>query len=842
MPRITQVLMVPHTHHDVGYTQSPRLVDRAHRAIVDRVLDLAEGSDPDGPGAFRWTFEAARPVLGFVRSAPPDRVDRLVRLAREGHVAVTGGYLNMTQLPGIREIEAAYRALDVLRDRGLEVRTVQHGDVNGLAWGAVDAMLDHGLDRLVMALNPDHGRPPARQPSVFDWQGPTGRTVRTLLSTHYGYGEEWGIVDGDAGRAVAEIEAFCEGLEARADWPYATAVVHAANDNRWPTARFLDVVRAWNARHPGTPMSTATADQALDRLEAERVGPPPVLRGEWSDWWSHGHGSTAREVAVYREARRLHRFAEEALATSLVRAGHRPEASGPSAVPLAQVIGYRRGPVLLRADEELHRELTRVEELLALFGEHTWGAWETYSAPDSVFNASHWNAKAGYAYEAYDRARDVALEMLHRGWLRRDAPGPTPVEQCPSGGVVVVNADARRRRAVAWVELEGSSVRPVVADVPAGGAVVRPVPVTGRATAGWELRRGRYHVVVDRARGGVGSLVDLIEGRELVDRSRPAGLGAVVAEQIVADPPHPMLTDPKAFSPAHPGPAFEPRHGLVVGVPEVREHDDGASLAWTSVIEGFSRHEHELHVLDGANGVEYRVTIDKPVRSGPESVFVTFPFAVPQPRFLLETAGAVYEAGAEQLPDTSMDWFSIQHAVGVVGAEAGVVWTTTDAPLVRLGRQPIGAWSRRWEPADGTVDSWVMNNLHFTNFQARQGGRTTFSYRFAPAAAGEVSASAVAVAGHDAAHPLVARALLDGERVEGVGADVGLDVDAGDAVLVERAAGPQGEVRVTLRNTGAAESLAVVRSAGGERRVVVPPRTAVVVATAAVTTAFAASL
>lgn len=814
MPRITQVLMIPHTHHDVGYTNSPRLVDRGHRAIVDRVLDLAEEHDGDGPEAFRWTFEAARPVLGYVRAAPAERVDRLVRLARSGRVAVTGGYLNMTQLPGIAEIEAAYRAVGELRGLGLDVRTVQHGDVNGLAWGAADAMLDHGLERLVMALNPDHGRPPLEQPSLFDWEAPTGRTVRTLLSTHYGYGEEWGVVDGDVDRAVAEIEAFCARLEARDDWPCSTAVVHAANDNRWPTARFLDVVRAWNRRHPCTPMATATTDQALDALDAEAGDGVAVLGGEWSDWWSHGHGSTAREVAVYREARRLHRFACDALAA------HALDAADDSRTPLAQVLGYRRGPVVLRDDDALRAELDRVDELLALFGEHTWGAWETYSAPDSVFNASHWNAKAGFAYEAYDRARDLAVEALHRRWVRRDEPGPTPVGQPPSDEVVVVNAATRPRRSVAWVEVDGG-LRPVAAHVPAGGAVVRPVPPPGRARTAWTLRRGRFEVVVDAGRGGVGSLVDLADGRELV-AAGGAGLGAVVAEQVPPDTDHPVLRDPKTFRPEHPGPGFHATHGVVEGEPVVREHAGGASIAWTSAVAGLSRHEHELHLLDGTGAVEYRVSVDKPVRDAFESVFVTFPFAVPEPEFLLETAGAVYRAGVDQLPDTSMDWFSVQHAVGVRGAGRGVLWATADAPLVRLGRHPVGAWSRRWAPVDGTVDSWVMNNLHFTNFQARQGGRTTFAYRFAPVTAAEVTASAVATAGDDAGGPLVARRLLADERVED--APAALEVAADDGVLVERRPLGGGRVRVTLRNPGPAAAGATLRLAGAAEEVAVPGR------------------
>src|SRR6478735_241313 len=367
MPRIRRLLLLGHTHHDVGYTNSPRIIDGMHAQIVREVLRLAAADDaasPD-PDRFRWTFEVARPVLNFLRSATDDEVRELRDRVADGTIAVTGGYLNMTQLPDLAEFEAAYRSLRPIRDAGIPVRTEQHGDVNGIAWGVADAMLDAGIDRLVMALNPDHGRAPLEQPSAFWWEAPSGRRVFTLLSTHYGFGEEWGIVDGDVELAEQRILEFVERLDARDDYPFDTGVVHAGNDNRWPTALFTRVVRHWNDRHPDRPMETATIDSALDVLAAQAPDDLPVLRGEWADWWSHGHGSTAREVAVYREARRFALSARAALRL----AGERGEGEP----ALATVLGYRRGPVRVRDEAELDETFARVEEDLLLFGEHTWG-------------------------------------------------------------------------------------------------------------------------------------------------------------------------------------------------------------------------------------------------------------------------------------------------------------------------------------------------------------------------------------------------------------------------------------------------------------------------------------
>ena len=823
MPTIRTVLLLGHTHHDVGYTNSPRIIDDAHRRIVSRVLDLCDEDPAEGDDAFRWTFEVARPVLTFLRDASEQDVQRLSRLVASGRISVTGGYLNMTQLPSDAEFRAAYDRLRDLSLAGIPVRTEQHGDVNGIAWGAVTAMRDAGIERLVMALNPDHGRPPFRQPTGFWWEGPRGDRVFTWLSTHYGFGEEWGIVDGDVERAERHIEAFLDGLAARDDYPYDTAIVHAANDNRWPTALFLDVVRHWNARHPGVRMRTATVDEAMDVLVAQaREADVPVVRGEWADWWSHGHGSTAREVAVYREARSFARAAAVTLGIAALRGDGEPA--------LATVLGYRRGPVRLRSASEVAERLGHVDEQLLLYGEHTWGSWETYSKPHSTFSHSSANAKAGFAFDAYDWARDLAIEGFFRalasGADPADAPesatredarvddataaGPGGVSTvAPADGVLaVLNPSERDRVEPVVVEVAGSRRARAVVGAPAFGSAVLPVPGDPRERGeGRTIATGRYRVVVDPIRGGVASLVDLRSGRELVDASVGHALAAVLVETVPPDSAHPMVTrNPKDFHPDNPGPDFIRTAATGEAEPVVREGDDFVSIEWRSTAPGVPGVRSTLTLYRDLDLIDVEVDVVKPERFGPESVFVTFPFAVDDPEFLVETAGAVFAAESEQLPDTSKDWYSIQHAVGIAGADHGVLWGSVDAPLVQFGGIHTGQWARTLEATGGAVNSWLMNNLHFTNFQARQEGTRTFRYRFVPRE-GVVSRADVRVHGRDLLEPLQARHYAGPVRMLG---GSGLRVEPAEHVLAELRPVEDGSVRLRLRNITAEPLTATV--------------------------------
>jgi hypothetical protein len=277
-----------------------------------------------------------------------------------------------------------------------------------------------------------------------------------------------------------------------------------------------------------------------------------------------------------------------------------------------------------------------------------------------------------------------------------------------------------------------------------------------------------------------------------------------------------MLEDPKRFRPEDPGPEFVRTGARGGDVARIAESAEWSSITWRTSAPGVPAVTTTLTVYADLDVIDLDVDLVKPAHDGPESIFVAFPFALTRPRFLLETAGAVYEAEAEQLPDTSKDWYSIQHAVGVTGDDAGVLWGSLDAPLVQVGGFHTGEWARRLEVRNGSVNSWLMNNLHFTNFQARQDGTRRYRYRFAPTPA-PVRHRDVRVFGRNLAEPLAAR-WYTGPVSEGA---TGLRVEPADRLLAEvRPEG--GAVRIRLRNVDAEAVTATVAWSGTSTDVAVP--------------------
>jgi hypothetical protein len=256
----------------------------------------------------------------------------------------------------------------------------------------------------------------------------------------------------------------------------------------------------------------------------------------------------------------------------------------------------------------------------------------------------------------------------------------------------------------------------------------------------------------------------------------------------------------------------------IIGTPKLLKNDTWAALSWTSAQPSGIKAETTLAFTAGDPQFKLDVQLKKPIVEAYESLHVVFPFALAQPDFLLETAGAVYRAEAEQLPDTCKDWYSIQHAVGIGNPEGGVLWGTMDAPLIQLGALQTGKWARTLDAPRGLVSSWLLNNLHFTNFQAVQEGSGRYRYQFELLAAAP-DHTQVRKYGRRIQLPLQARTV---PHAPGWDQGSGLSVEPA-TVLAEPQVDAAGEVWIKLRNIAAEPVTAKVSFTAPSDDPAVPP-------------------
>jgi hypothetical protein len=406
MPGVEEIHVVHHSHTDIGYTHEQPVVWDLHRRFIDRAIDLAERDrDGDDPSAFRWTVETIGPLLRWLETAGDERIETFVDLEAAGRIEVTGMLSNTTPLYDQREYVESLEPVRRLRETyGFDIAAAMNGDVNGQNWPLADRLLDAGIGGFSMAANRHWGRTTIERPLAFRWEAPSGRELLAYNGFQYGGGYNFGI--GRDAEALRErwwprIERHLD----RIDYPLPVVMIqttHPFFDNNPPMRDLPEFVASWNEQD-------AVADGELPRI---RVATPatwwevvddhredlPVHRGDWTDFWSFGGVTSARETAENRESRRRLRTAE-AFDGALAAAGS----------PLSDARADRRSDPGQRG---------RAWWNLLYYDEHTWGADISVDAPEAPDTRAQWNHKANMAHEARSLSlmeqRDAVAELARR--------------------------------------------------------------------------------------------------------------------------------------------------------------------------------------------------------------------------------------------------------------------------------------------------------------------------------------------------------------------------------------------------------------------------------------------
>lgn len=771
MPAIRDVLLMHHSHTDIGYTHFQDNVFALNREYIRRAMDLAERYADGPPGEqFKWTCETTIMVEDFLRQARPDEVERLVALHRRGLIGFGGMYANLTPLYSTEMLaRTLYTAGQLRRDYGLDIRYALNCDVNGQSWGLVEMLLEAGFEGLGMAINRVMARDPQPRPIAFWWQGPAGRQLLAWHGEHYGFGQNLGIPrtsphQPDDLRAMynldlarGRLQGYMEKLQQQ-NYPYDFIYFQITStflwDNGGPHEELVRFVREWNSRGWEPRLQIIRFDELFDRL---RQQPPETLetrQGEWTDWWMHGVSSTAFETALVRRNHgRL--FAVQGLAAALQG--------------LPQPLAYP-----LEADQ-------RAWQSLALYDEHTWGGFDSITHPDSLNSRGQWHRKATYAYEGAAAVTRLAQQALQNLAARLDQPGqlqvlvynPLPWPRQWPLLLPPVRLMGWENAQLEWdLELAGpqgqinANVDYGLIDLPACGYTAVPVrPVEPAAPAepvfalqtptfepvlapglkasrgvahnGWSLQNRFYKLEVDPASGAVRSLVDLASGYDWVDTSTSWRLGHYVYEdnlsprgrsdmQLRYFVPYPPDYDRQPdLAPRRRGPERVLAQRFVPGAGHGR-------LSLVLQAPGVGDLRLQVVLYDDLPWIDFIYDFDKLAVTDPESVYLAFPFNLDQPVPRYEAAGAIVQAESQQLVNGTRDFYAVQNWVDFSNDRRGITVASPDAPIVHLGGFTNHKYLAQMQLEQPLLVGWPLNNHWFTNFRASQSGWMRFRYRLLP--------------------------------------------------------------------------------------------------------------
>lgn len=745
---IRDIYLVHHSHTDIGYTHPQPVVMELHRRFIDSALEHIEHTrDWPEDSRFRWTCEVAGITLDWWNHASERDKARFLRAVHDGQLEVAGAAWNMTPLMDHEMLIDVLEPVKFFRALGVPVRSAMNSDVNGWPWGTVDALLDHGITGFSMAINPHFGHAPMPRPRGFWWEGASGRKLLVHNGLQYGIGAQFVLrVPASLEEARQAIPAYAQQLEERGH-RQSFVMMQVTNpilyDNAGPVLKLSDFVRAWNGEGHEIRLRVATLSEVFDRLRQEPPEHVETLRGDWTDWWNFGAGSTALETALSLEGQRALREAQQLRAWPGT--------------------GFPR-------DESLISEAKRA---LQLYAEHTWGADRSIWRSRSHETRIQQDLKLVTASEGLSLAR-----MLRRDGLERLAklaggnkltllvynPLPFPVTRSLRVPEIDENlepfgsdeAHAIQRQDVVLGDMivplkSGSWHTPVETrwvgplELPALGYVALPYAslptATGELIADQDgIGNGHVNVQFDLERGEVRSFS--IDGTEFA-RHGEFGFGQVVLERPEGNLRQEIYGPPGWDSPETVHLRWHPDWKAVregpVRVLESRSVLHAGCAEFVQVLEMSTgdRATNHYRVFPGEPSLELEVVLDKVGLDDPHALYVTFPLEMDNTaRCHFETAGAMVELDREQLPNTSKHYLTTQRLIRLQDDHRGLTVACPDTPLWQVGGFTFGRHAMgEVERGDAMLVGWLTNNYWDTNFQADQSGQLRQTFRLIPHAA-----------------------------------------------------------------------------------------------------------
>src|ERR1700757_5279 len=381
--RKVQIFILPHSHHDLGYTDLQGNVEEKQMANISRGIELARNTANYPPGAgFVWNLEVLWGADRFMRTKTAPEREELISAVKKGWIGLNGMYANeLTGLCRPEELLQLFRYGTELGNLcGIAVDSAMISDVPGYTWGTVSAMAQAGIRYFSAAPNffDRIGNFMVEwQDKPFWWISPSGNE-RVLV---------WIPWTGYAMSHVMRLDTeWVNKYQARLDeigFPYQISYIRWSGhgDNAEPDPEICEFVKKWNQEYEWPCFSISTTSDAFASFEKQHGHQLPEFKGDLTPYWEDGAGSSALET-------RMNRGAAERLA----------QATTLSAMLAPQ--SYRSA------------DFNVAWRNVLLYSEHTWGAWNSVSDSEKPFVAQQWQVKRQFAVDAENESKKLFDKAL----------------------------------------------------------------------------------------------------------------------------------------------------------------------------------------------------------------------------------------------------------------------------------------------------------------------------------------------------------------------------------------------------------------------------------------------
>lgn len=723
------VYIYPHSHVDIGYTNTQENVEFIHKRNLDVAMDLAEKTaDYPEEARFRWNPEVTWPIERYLNSEPPEKKKRLMEAIKKGYISVDAGYVSTnTSASSDEELLQLFSfGKRMEKETGKEVKTMVQVDIPGVSWGVVSAANQLGISYCLSLFNgyDRTGLSPELSFKPFWWIGPDGKSkVLFLQPGSYNPGALakgkyfWPKLAGQTDRSKlipivqtdnpranfvdSYLNEMLPKLEKDPHYPYDVfPMTWCMADNTPIDVDLPDAVKSWNEEYAYPHLRICTATEMMQAFE-KYAGQIPSLQGDYTEYWTDGLGSSAEKTGESREVKE--RLVQAEILWSILQ----PDKEEPG-----DLIGEAWRNIILST-------------------EHTWA----YMAPaQQPISDNILKTKLGY----FDKAKELTDQVMNMAYKQ--------IEDTSSDIVTVFNTNTweqsglvtlSKEIADTYQSLQDADGKEVICQKLLSGELVfmaENVPALGCKTfklrkeslpsrswksSGTTLNNGIVKVTVDPTTGDVINLV--YKGEEFVDAESLSALNSFRYLEGGNNSAR-ALKDTE----------------IQVSVGEQGELVN--SLIVTSKAKGCNSLKREIRLTKGSACVEFNNVVDKQAIVEKEGIHFGFAFDIPQGIVRVNIPWGVMELEKDQLKAGNRNWIALQRWLNISNENKGITWCAMNACTFESGDMTaniIGGaagspkWIRQIQPSS-VIYSWALNNHWHTNFRLSQDGKINFKYRVLP--------------------------------------------------------------------------------------------------------------
>lgn len=766
LDRKWKIYVIHHSHTDIGYTDLQEKIMYNHSDYIRTAMNVIREGEQQNTCVkdFKWNCESYYCVEHFFEEATEEEKQEFMNLVKQDSIGLSASYLNFTDLVDKKILnKRTAEMVKLFKENGIDAKVAMNADINGISLGGLDVLLDNGVEFLYTNIHCHHGMYPLYQnQKPYFWENKAGKKLLVFSGEHYNLGNALGLVynktpnymtnlygaAGEVTRKPVDIlkENVYNYLKECADAGYnynfiPTSVSGVFSDNAPPNTEIIKLIEEFNNVYgEEVEIEMVTIQGLYDRIKDE-VKDAPTYKGDLTDWWAHGIGSTPYPVKHYKEAQRMYHLCE------------------------------RLDPEGKVMKEDVLRQ---AEENLLVYSEHTWGHSSTITNPYDTMVLNLDMRKNSYASKAHEASAKNLNRVLH-------SLGDKLRYYDRDGRIKAINVsdEAGKKVVEFYIEAWAYPMAEVVCEQTGKKMAVQksahPRGVLISFVDYFEGKEQKTYTFTEIAepkdvlntrvayRGSEG-IKDIVNEYDPVTYTLPYGIendffkisyeiGKGVTSFYNKMDGVEMLKegDAKFFTPVYENTEIRTDNyseRSIMGrnirglhakkyqaeLKDIKIIDRGEVFTTVELIyelEGTFYSSVVIKMYHDMPRIDFKYKLAKTLSMDVENILLPLTLDLPNKTVYVDKSDVAMRPGIDQIPGTCMEYYLIDNGVVYETEKHHIAIQTLDAPLIYMGElkhHPIQLCDNKEEYNQRDVYSWIMNNIWETNFKMDLSGITEFCY------------------------------------------------------------------------------------------------------------------